>query len=574
MSADLVRISEPRLNYTSTGKFSSYTVECFHDGLKDHRVFKSSDAGILQNKVQTLLYQWEEKWERHQQAAAKVASATAAEAATVRAQAALTECDQLLAKSLIVDDRVDWNSLRRRTPFVWTGTRLQGIRYNSPANEPVAIVKLKAPAKPEITQPKYQPRLDLLDYLIPPLKRKKLEAAAALFKGDIAAYEESLAQRDRVHQDREKVLAEQRSMFNAARDAYELEGQTANARIDQLQQLWLSKDVDAVVEHSELVLNSSAYPDWLTPDFEIAYLPDTGMLVIDYQLPSPEQLPSVERVTYVKSRNEVTEKHLTEAKAKKLFDSVCYQVALRTIHELFEADVPDALRAITFNGWVEAIDRATGRNTRSCILSVQALKEEFLAIDLAHVDPKACFKLLKGVAAASLAQLAPVRPMLRLDRNDARFVDSYDVAHRLDETTNLAAMSWEDFEHLVRELFGKVFSGAGAEVRVTQASRDGGVDAIALDPDPIKGGKIVIQAKRYTGTVGVSAVRDLYGTVLNEGANRGILVTTSDFGPDAYKFATGKPITLLSGGNLLSLLAEHGHKAKIDLTEARRLTKP
>ena len=89
------------------------------------------------------------------------------------------------------------------------------------------------------------------------------------------------------------------------------------------------------------------------------------------------------------------------------------------------------------------------------------------------------------------------------------------------------------------------------------------------DPDPIRGGKIVIQAKRYTKTVGVSAVRDLYGTVLNEGATKGILVTTADYGPDSYEFAKGKPLTLLNGANLLHLLAVHGHRAKIDLQAAR-----
>jgi restriction system protein len=93
---------------------------------------------------------------------------------------------------------------------------------------------------------------------------------------------------------------------------------------------------------------------------------------------------------------------------------------------------------------------------------------------------------------------------------------------------------------------------------------------VAIDPDPVRGGKVVIQAKRYTNVVGVSAVRDLYGTVLNEGANKGILVTTSHFGNDAYEFAKGKPLTLLDGGNLLSLLAKHGHKAKIDIQEAKR----
>jgi restriction system protein len=109
---------------------------------------------------------------------------------------------------------------------------------------------------------------------------------------------------------------------------------------------------------------------------------------------------------------------------------------------------------------------------------------------------------------------------------------------------NLAAIGWEEFEHLIRELFEKEFSAGGGEVKVTQASRDGGVDAIAFDPDPIRGGKIVIQAKRYTNTVDVSAVRDLYGTVMAEGATKGILVTTSGFGPDAHRFAKGEAFNL------------------------------
>ena len=67
----------------------------------------------------------------------------------------------------------------------------------------------------------------------------------------------------------------------------------------------------------------------------------------------------------------------------------------------------------------------------------------------------------------------------------------------------------------------------------------------------------------------VAAVRDLYGTVVNEGATKGILVTTSDFGPAAHKFALGKPLTLLNGSNLLHLLEKHGHRARIDVNEAR-----
>jgi restriction system protein len=59
--------------------------------------------------------------------------------------------------------------------------------------------------------------------------------------------------------------------------------------------------------------------------------------------------------------------------------------------------------------------------------------------------------------------------------------------------------------------------------------------------------------------------------VVNEGATKGILVTTADYGPDAYAFAKGKPLTLLSGSNLLHLLEKHGHKAIIDLRAAKQI---
>jgi len=43
-------------------------------------------------------------------------------------------------------------------------------------------------------------------------------------------------------------------------------------------------------------------------------------------------------------------------------------------------------------------------------------------------------------------------------------------------------MDWEDFENLIREIFQEEFSQGGGEVKITQASRDGGVDAVAFDP--------------------------------------------------------------------------------------------
>jgi len=319
------------------------------------------------------------------------------------------------------------------------------------------------------------------------------------------------------------------------------------------------------------VLNNSEYPDDFQKDFDLEYNGDNQILVVEYVLPPTEVFPRHSEVKYNKAKKELREVPISELQFSKIYETAIYSICLRTIHELFEADVIDAIDTIVFNGWVNGLNKATGKKANNCIMSLQVRKEEFVSINLANIDVKVCFKNLKGVSASKLIGMTPIQPLIQINKTDKRFVSSYDVIDKLDEGSNLAIMDWEDFEHLLRELFEKEFSTNGGEVRVTQASRDGGVDAIAFDPDPIRGGKIVIQAKRYTNTVGVSSVRDLYGTVMNEGATKGILVTTSDFGPDAYDFVKNKPLTLLNGNNLLFLLEKHGRKARIDIAEAKRL---
>lgn len=65
---------------------------------------------------------------------------------------------------------------------------------------------------------------------------------------------------------------------------------------------------------------------------------------------------------------------------------------------------------------------------------------------------------------------------------------------------HLATMNWENFKHLCRELFERVFASSGAEVKVTQANRDQGVDSIVFDPGVLRRGKIVIQARKTCWT--------------------------------------------------------------------------
>ncbi|MAR71697.1 restriction endonuclease [Halomonas sp.] len=570
-----IKISKASLYYGASDKPLGYQVEVWHDGLNEHRVLRDKDLDILESKANAQIRKWVDKWERllakEAEQDRRERGKEGAEEATREAETALEECGKLLASTLSVNDAVDWLSLKETKRFVYEPEAPIYIKFTGRHKEPTDYERVELPRQPKITDNGIAPTKGFLDKIIPPLGRKKDEQAARRLEESLDSWEQALAEAEAENARRQQTLEALQRTYAEQKAAHEERQRRANAQIDELRERYQQKDPVAVEEHAELVLNASSYPDWMKVNFQVAYNDDNGMLIVDYDLPDTGYLPTLRKVSYVASRDEITEKHISESQRKKLYDSVIYQIALRTLHELFEADEVDAIAQITFNGWVDSVDRATGQRTRKCIATVQAAREEFLAFDLTHVDPKACFKKLKGVAATSLSELAPVTPIIQFNREDSRFIEARDVVDGISTDTNLAAMSWEDFEHLIREVFQKHFEADGGEVRVTQASRDGGVDAIAFDPDPIRGGKMVIQAKRYTNTVGVSAVRDLYGTVVNEGAVKGILITTSDYGPDAYVFAKDKPLTLLNGSNLLHLLQEHGYKAKIDLQEAKQL---
>lgn len=568
---DKVQVSDVYQNYTKAGNLSSYGVDLEFAELGLWKTIKASERYLLRSKIADTINSWEAKYKRHLDKQHKETREASVEAKNRRAKEDLEALHGILSHTLGVQDAVDWNALKRKDAFrirprdIFPHREVPPfIEFNS-FGRPVGYEEVTAPKEPTFNQV-----LQKYGFLSKRFRRKAItkeyEAALAKWSLDRKSAEGENTERKLAYEDAERG-------FESKKVAFEREKQQENESIEDLKVRYQSQEPRSVEEYCDLVLNASTYPDYFPKNWTLEYRPESRILVVEYDVPPPDRLPATKAFRYVKSRDEITEKLLTDAARKKLYDSVTYQICIRTIHELFEADVVDALDAVAFNGVVTHTNPATGTEETKVIISVSASKEQFVAFDLSKVDPKATFKLLKGVAAAQLIDLTPIPPVIQMDRTDKRFVDGREVVTQLDNSVNLAAMHWEDFEHLIRELFETEFAASGGEVRVTQASSDGGVDAIAFDPDPIRGGKIVIQAKRYTNTVGVAAVRDLYGTVMNEGATKGILVTTSDYGKDSYEFAKDKPLTLLNGSNLLSLLEKHGHRAKIDVAEAKRIVK-
>lgn len=545
-----------------------YQIELRHEGLNKYRVIRGNNLYVVQQKAEMQERAWDEMWEKKQKqlhqkeereraAKEKQQKKELAEKLTNEALEQLSTIENTLLHTLEIDDKINWEELKDTSKFSVPKPR-------KPKAQDI-------PSEPLQSDEKYQPKFGLLDKLIASKKQKKIDELSLLYKQDRKRWAKEKERILTTNQDKKEQYEMELAKWNEEKEAFMANQAENNKAVDDLKESYLQGQPSAIIEYCDMVLSKSEYPDSFPQEFEMDYNENNKTLIVEYLLPAPEQIPTLKEVKYVQSKDEFKEVHLSDAALKKLYDSLIYQITLRTIHELFEADDIDVIHSVVCNGWVKSIDKATGKEVEACILSVQTTKQEFEEINLAQVDPKLCFKSLKGVGSSKLHSLTPIAPILQISRDDSRFVSSYSLADSLEETDNLAAMDWEDFEHLIRELFEKEFNQTGGEVKITRASRDGGVDAVAFDPDPIRGGKIVIQAKRYTNVVGVSAVRDLYGTVLNEGATKGILVSTADYGPDAYNFAKDKPITLLNGNNLLHLLQKHGYKAKIDLKEAKEI---
>lgn len=534
-----------------------YFLDFWHKELSLHKELSAPDINLLQGKIDALMAAWDKKLAEHQRRSAVVAGKDVAEQMTLEATAKLDALSSLLLDALKTDPRINWEALKDRRNF------------NASSQFPTLPPRRQVEYEPQYAAPE----ISFWDILLG-RKGRKISEAELRFQARLQEW--------KLQEERNAAsFATEMSKWNSAKAAFEadwerrrqafLSEQSAkNARVDALVQGVGSGETQSVVEFALLVLERSDYGDLFEKSCEVDYVPAEKTLLVEYELPSPDHMPRLKAARFAPATGELRETYISEREQKANYDATCYQICLRTLHELFGADQHRNFEKILFNGSATYVDRTTGRDTTNCIMSVLVKRSDFEVIDLRRVDPKACFKSLKGVSASTLSALAAIPPVMELNKEDRRFVDPRNAADAIGEATNLAAMDWNDFEHLVRELFEKEFASRGGEVKITQASADGGVDAVAFDPDPITGGKIVIQAKRYTRTVGVSAVRDLYGTMQHEGASRGILITTADYGPDAYQFASGKPITLFTGANLLYLLEKHGYRAKIDLRDARR----
>ncbi|MDY7085610.1 MAG: restriction endonuclease [Actinomycetota bacterium] len=468
---------------------------------------------------------------------AKTADAAVANA-EIRAR--LSDLDALLLSTLDVDDHIDLQVFKK--PVV------------APPFDP-------GPLGRPLPEPRW-------DSYVPPQPRGvgKIIGGDRLRQQQNAsasrAFEDARARWSEAEGRRKAQLEARRRAYEASLRKHEAKIAAYNAEVDRFAKAVADADPASVVEYFAMVLGNSVYPDDFPQHFRLAYLPKRRHLLVEYHLPPVEVVPHVKEYRYDRFRDDLTAVPRDETEIRRRYVEVIARVTLRTIHEVIEADRGGLVRQVSFNGIVDTIDRRTGRFVRPCLVSIQTERDTFAAIKLRRVDPVACVKHLEGALSAQPDELTAVPEKIDFDRDaDRDFTEEFNVLAEIDERPNLVALTDAQWEQQLADLFGIMGLQMGLPAHGELGSR-----WLATDPRPIFGGPVVIFANRGAAS-GAAAVHALAGAVTAAGATKGILVSLGGIEPAAYEAVAGRPLELIDGPALVTLLSNYCRvKARIELT--------
>ncbi len=327
-------------------------------------------------------------------------------------QEVYAEIDGLLAATLSVDDHIDLETLK------------QEIRH-PPFDRPDLERPIPTPAKPE---PPEMPALIEPD--APTGLRglfgkrghaKRLEEARRQHEADSlewketvkrleAEYEAALEAHDRDEERRLVQLEAERARYAKDCEVREAKIAEENAAVDKLASNLGYGVVEAVEEYVAIVMSNSVYPDHFPVITEFQFDPAHAELRVRAVAPGPAQVPSIKAYKYTKASDEITGSQLSKKACKDRYASAVHQLAIRILHEVFEADRRGIIQSISLEVGTETIHPATGLATYLPFVAVASARETFMKFDLSSVVPLATLDHLGAAVSKNPYELVPIDP--------------------------------------------------------------------------------------------------------------------------------------------------------------------
>jgi len=335
----------------------------------------------------------------HEEAMIADASARNAELAN-----AYDEIDSILSATLDTDDYVDLNSLRTEAehpPFPRQDLEV-------PIPSPTLTV---APPEPTYVEPELPKGLGAVfggkkkHNEIVAKQRAAYEVAHRAWEAEVAALPSVHQREKQEHEAKETqrlaALDQARRQYEAECEQREAEAAETNRRLDELIAGIEYNVEDAIQEYVSIVLGHSVYPETFPVDYDFEFDAALKELSLTVVVPAPTDLPTEKDFRYVKAKDEISPTILPKKDQKERYNNAVFQVALRSLHEVFEADRAGRIQTIAIEVCAEGTDPATGTAKRSVFVAAAAEREKFGTFDLANVVPRATLEHLGALVSKS-----------------------------------------------------------------------------------------------------------------------------------------------------------------------------
>jgi len=422
---------------------SYFQIAVCHSGLNKYRVVRGADRYLVEAAAAAQQKAWEQQYtrklaakerrkEREDKRRELEDNLSEAEQRTVEAQAALEELRGVLATGLGLSHRLDWEAMKKPA-------------FSQPKPKPIPYLPL--PTEPTFDLNEWKRHQGFVTGLIPFLARRAEENARREFA---TAHAKWVTREKEVETTNEKIYADNLREYEdwkRRETAYEEARAQHNTSVAQAQAAYQALTPDAILDYCDLVLSRSSYPDSFPKQYEIDYRAATKTLSVEYQLPIPDDLPRLESVKFSRTKGDFVETEMTKRDFEQLYSDVVFQIVLRTIHELFDADVIRALDSVIFTGTVHVLNPGTGHAEDRCIASVCAPRDVFENVDLRNVESRACFDGLGGAAGAKMLDCRAVKSLAKIDRSEQRFTAAKDVTGERPSGLN----EWEDLVQAIAD---------------------------------------------------------------------------------------------------------------------------
>ncbi len=319
---------------------------------------------------------------------------------TALARDEVAPLNTLLADALANPVSLDWELFRRYPDYP--------LPQPAPPQWPTTPEMPALPREPRATDEAYLPVLDAVDKVVKARREEKERAAAEKFKAAHRKWEEIAQRMGQVHQEQmhrhalamqqEKARHDQAmAEWEAARQQYLEDRRQCLPLIDAKRQAYRIGEPFSVMDYCEQLMALSQYPDYFPQSFDIDYYPETRGLSVDYLLPPLRALPWLKAVEYSEAENTLRNILFTEEERMVFYARLLYEIPMRVLHELFARDTADVLKVVRFMGYVFLEENPPLGQPPSLVLTVEATKRGFMALDLTPQNAVDCFENIGGV---------------------------------------------------------------------------------------------------------------------------------------------------------------------------------